>query len=166
MEDKALYLIAEFDEFTSEKLKHIEKKLRKNGIFGKQTAGIPYHITLGKYSIDREIEIRRLLVDVCSRTKKFDVHFTSIGMFGSEVLFLIPEMSKALKNLRRLLDKGQIKEFSEWVPHTTLLIDTAEVIQKAKPIVEHNFEPFLGKITNISLYEFFPAQLIDKVELK
>ncbi|MDF2557041.1 MAG: 2-5 ligase [Bacillales bacterium] len=166
MEEKALYVIAEFDEVTCEKLKHIEKKLRKNGIFGRQTAGIPYHITIGKYSIDREIEIRRLLADVCKRTEKVDVCFNTIGMFGSEVLFLKPDKCIGLKKLHRSLAKGCIKEHTDWVPHTTLLIDVAEVVQKAIPIVENTFEPFIGRINSISLYELFPAQLVEKVELK
>lgn len=166
MEEKALYLIAEFDEDTTEKFKHIEKLLRKNGIFGRQTAGIPYHITLGKCSNDREIEIRKLLSDVSRRTEKVEVHFTAIGMFGAEILFLRSELSTELKKLHRSFDTGCIKEHTEWVPHSTLLIDVADVVQKAIPIVEQSFEPFLGKIKSVCLYEFFPAQLIEKVELK
>lgn len=166
MGEKFLYLIASFDHTTTNKFKEIEENLNEIGIFGNQTPNIPHHITLGKYTIDREVEIRLLLSDVCSRTEKFDVNFSSIGMFGEDILFLKPEMSKALIGLHDSFDKGFIKEHLEWVPHATLLIDDAEVVQTAIPIVEQNFTQILGSIESVSLYEIFPASLIKKCSLK
>ena len=44
--DNNLYILAELDEDTKLKLKTYEKIILENGLIGKQTKDIPYHITL------------------------------------------------------------------------------------------------------------------------
>jgi 2'-5' RNA ligase len=166
MEEKFLCLIATFDNMTTNKFKEIEGNLNENGIFGRQTPNIPHHITLGKYTIDCEAEIKLLLSDVCSQTEKVDVNFNSTGMFGEDILFLKPEISRALIGLHESLDKGFIKEHLEWVPHATLLIDDSEVVQTAIPIVKQSFDKIRGRIESVSLYEIFPARLLKKFRLR
>ena len=54
MEDKFLYLLAQFDEETQVTFNGYNDILQQNGFVGKQTKNIPYHITLGKKDIDCE----------------------------------------------------------------------------------------------------------------
>ena len=42
-----------------------------------------------------------------------------------------------------------------WSPHTTLLIDKPEVIQKAIPVVLDTFSAFEGKVVTLHLFEFW-----------
>lgn len=48
----------------------------------------------------------------------------------------------------------------DWTAHTTMLIDSSEVIQRALPLVAEIFKCFRGRIESISLYEFWPTRFI------
>ena len=57
MEDKRVYLLAQFDEPTNQKLADIYDKLVRAGMTGEQTQGIPYHFTLGSFAVGCESEV-------------------------------------------------------------------------------------------------------------
>lgn len=52
-----------------------------------------------------------------------------------------------------------------WTPHATIIMDEAEMVRKALPIVTDVFRPFLGKVTKLHLCAFWPTREILTVEL-
>ncbi|MDF2985645.1 MAG: 2-5 ligase [Eubacterium sp.] len=166
MSEKNLYLLAAFDDATSKSMAMINKKLNEAGIFGRQTPGIPYHITLTRYTSDREEEIKQLLQDICAATNSFDINFSHIGLFGLEVLFLAPDMTYELLELYKNLDRDSIKDARGWTPHATILIDDARNIQSALPIMAQNFKQLRASIKSVCLYEFYPTRLIAQYNLQ
>ncbi|KUO76395.1 MAG: hypothetical protein APF77_06770 [Clostridia bacterium BRH_c25] len=166
MQEKFLYLMATFDKETSKRMKEIERTINKEDIVGYQTPNIPHHITLASFDIDHEDEIKQMLQDVSANTKSFNLDFNHIGLFGLKVLFLAPDVNYELLELLRKFDEVCIKDNNGWTAHTTILIDEAENIQKALPIVAHSFQHINARVTSLSLYEFFPTRFIAKYDLQ
>lgn len=54
MKDKFLCVLAQYDDETEQKLTEIQKVLCDNGFVGKQTPGLPYHVTLGGFEVYME----------------------------------------------------------------------------------------------------------------
>jgi 2'-5' RNA ligase len=155
MEDKILCILAQYDEETQQKLKDIQQVLLENGFVGRQTADIPYHMTLGTFKPSEEESLREKVKEVCKNFRGFDIRLNNVGLFGFDVLFIAPLVNYDLLNLQKFFSDD-----NEWTAHTTLLIDNHEVIHKAVPIVEEKFESFVGRVESISLYEFWPTRLI------
>ena len=166
MADKALYVLAGYDDNTEERLAGMQNELYKKGYDGIQTKGIPMHFTLGSYDSDREEELVKRLKKIAETHKAFDVSFNHIGMFNlpdNQVLFVKPEVSSEM-----LLLKDEFRDDNSmfnWSSHTTLLIDKPEIIHKAIPEVLNNFSAFEGKVTTLHLYEFWPTRHIISVKL-
>ena len=164
MRDKFLCVMAQFDKETEEKLGGIYKGLSKAGFVGNQTPNLPYHITLGTFELEKENELKELLKRVASNTSKIQVSFNHIGLFGMEVLFAAPSVSHELLNLQKEFNNNYANDLT-WAPHTTIIIDKPEVIQKAIPIATDSFSSFSGYIESISLYEFWPTRFISEEKL-
>ncbi len=163
MEDKALYIMAGYDDATEEHLAGIQRKLYDAGFVGTHTKNIPQHITLCSYPVEQEEKLKRKLRSVAARTRSFDVCFTHVGIFGGEnVLFIVPDKNKKLIKLKETFGGGAYG----WQPHTTMLIDEPENIREALPLVLDEFSPFNGKVTSLHLYEFWPTRPILTVYLK
>lgn len=165
MKDKFLCIIAQYDDETEKELNKIQKALREAGFVGNQTPGLPNHITLGTFQLDKECQLKKQLKEVCSNIKKMKMSFNNIGLFGMEVLFIAPSVTHELLNLQDKFNSNYAYG-SSWTAHTTMLIDKPDVIQKALPIVAQNFSPFSGYIESISLYEFWPTRFISEEKLK
>ena len=56
MAEQIIVLMADWDEGTQKALGAIYEDLQKEGFTGKQTPGIPYHISMSTYPIDKEAE--------------------------------------------------------------------------------------------------------------
>lgn len=166
MQDKFLCLIAAFDEETSKQMKEMEKIINEAGIVGRQTPNLPHHITLAYFETSREDEIKQLLQEVCSNTKSFDLTFSHIGLFGLKVMFLAPDVNYELLELHRSFNKDCIEDGMGWSAHATILIDEAENIQRALPLVAENFKQMSARVESVSLYEFFPARFIARCNLQ
>lgn len=161
MADKALYIMAGYDDNTEMNLSGIQNKLYEQGFSGRHTKNIPQHITLGSYPVDKENDLIELLKRIAKTTRVFDVTFNHIGIFGgSNVLFIAPDSVKELLEL-----KENFGESFGWTPHTTMIIDEPDVILRALPIVLNEFSSFCGKVTTLHLYEFWPTRHILSVHL-
>ena len=101
MQEKALYLMARFDEQTQSILAGYYHRLCKNGFTGCQTKEIPYHFTLGRRSIDCELQAINDLEKICADIHSFDINLAHIGLFGLKVLFISPNMNFELLKLRQ-----------------------------------------------------------------
>ncbi len=163
MADKALYILAGYDQETEARLSSIQAQLYAQGFTGTHTKGIPQHITLGSYLVGKEEELIAGLHQLSKSTGSFDVTFNHVGIFGgsrSQVLFIAPDASHNLLSL-----KENFGDSLGWTPHTTMLIDEPETILRALPIVMNTFTSFSGKVTSLHLYEFWPTRHILTVEL-
>lgn len=166
MADKALYVLAGYDDRTEECLAGMQNRLYGLGFSGVQTKNIPMHFTLGSYRVDQEEELKARLTGIAKTQKAFSTSFNHIGLFRlpqRDVLFVAPEVSREMLQLKdRFMDS--MDQFN-WSPHTTMLIDKPEVIREAIPAVMENFSAFEGKVTVLHLYEFWPTRHILSVRL-
>jgi len=156
MKDKFLCVMAGYDDNTEKLLADIQNKLYENGFDGNHTKGLPQHITLGTFPVDKESDIVALVTKIANETRQFEITFNHIGIFGgSKVLFIAPDTNYSLLQL-----KENFGECFNWTPHTTMLIDDVENINRAMPIVAEYFRSFKGQVQTIHLYEFWPTRHI------
>jgi len=165
MIDKFFSVLAQFDNKTQKKLNGYYNILRQNGFIGNQTKNIPYHFTLGKMDVDCEEQLIDKLNAIHINTDCIDIHFSHIGLFGLNVLFIAPNMNHELLTLQQNLFPHCGNGAYTWTAHTTLLIEEPENILKALPIVAKNFKPFIARIEHIVIYEFFPMRLVKEFAL-
>lgn len=162
MSNKALYIMAGYDDKTEKYLANIQNKLYENGFIGTHTKNLPQHITLGSFPIDKEDELKNLLQELSKQINPFEITFNHIGIFGgSNVLFVAPDPNYELIEL-----KERFCDSYNWTPHTTMLIDNPDTIYKALPLVMNEFSAFDGKVTSLHLYEFFPTRHILSVDFE
>jgi len=166
MHDKALYLLAQFDNETQNILAGYYDILRQNGFEGNQTKNIPYHFTLGRHGSDCEKQLISKLMEVCSETACIDINLGHIGLFGLKVLFIGPNMNFELLKLHHSFFPNEGNGCHAWSAHATLLMDEPETILKALPIIADNFKPIKARIESVGLYEFFPARLVQECRLR
>ena len=159
---KALYVLAGYDDNTEAYLAGIQNKLYEAGFTGTQTKNIPMHITMGSFPCEKEEEMIEMMKKLSEEVAGFDITFNHIGMFGGgNVLFIAPDTNRELLDLKELFGTSY-----NWAAHTTMLIDSADVIGKALPVVIDNFKAFAGRVEKLHLYEFFPTRHIISVNLK
>ncbi len=163
MENKALYVLAGYEDETEKNLSAMQEKLYASGFEGVQTKNIPMHITLGSFPCEKESELKNQLEQIAQKTKAFDVTVNHVGIFGGSdvnVLFVAPDINRPLLDL-----KENFGESFDWTPHTTLLIDKSDIVHKAVPNVMADFHHFVAKVSVLYLYEFWPARHILTVHL-
>lgn len=161
LNNKYLCVMAGYDEATAAYLSTIQKRLYSCGFGGRETRGLPQHITLGTYSVELEDIISEKVRSVAENTKSFDITFNHTGIFqGGQVLFIAPDTNAELLKL-----KEHFGDSFGWTAHSTMLIDDTERLIDALPIVLNNFSSYAGKVTTLYLYEFFPTRHILTVNL-
>ena len=166
MANKALYILAGYDDRTEEILSGIQKKLYDQGFSGLQTRDIPMHFTLGSYPVEQEDELKARLARIAETHKAFDTSFNHVGLFRlsqNDVLFIAPEISREMLALKD--EFRDSRDQFNWSPHTTMLIDKPAVIQEATQSVLKEFASFSGKVAYLHLYEFWPTRHILSVRL-
>ena len=162
MSDKALYIMAGYDDKTEKYLANIQNKLYERGFIGTHTKNLPQHITLGSFQTDKEEELKQQLQELSKQIKPFDITFNHVGIFGgSSVLFIAPDPNRELLEL-----KERFGDSYNWTPHTTMIIDNPENVIKALPLVMDEFTAFSGKVTSLHLYEFFPSRHVLSVDFE
>ena len=167
MAEEFLTLMADLDDESQQILSGWYGKLQDKGFNGVQTPNLPFHISLGCFSLDKEPEVVNEMKELAERFKAVPVHISHIGLFaGGKVLYAAPDMNPAdLLSLRQAI-KTETNEKFPWTPHATIMIDEAETIQKALSILVEHFHPFMGKITKLHLCAFWPTREIDTVYLE
>lgn len=156
--DKFLCVLGIYDGDTQQRLREHQDAILDMGLAGRQTMGIPFHVTLGTFGAGRRQELENKLSGL--RTGPVEVYFNHIGMFeGQQVLFLSPDVDPELLALKEAFndEKG-------WTAHTTMLIDDRENVMKAMELLGERFRRFTGRIERVELWEFFPAEkLAEKI---
>ena len=167
MAEEFLTLMADLDDESQRIMSGWYEKLKAEGFTGVQTPGLPFHISLGCFSPEKETDVVDEMKELTGRFTAVPVHISHIGLFaGGKVLYAAPDMNPAgLLELRKAI-KTETKETFPWTPHATILIDESETIQKALPVLVEHFQPFMGKITRLHLCAFWPTREIAAVDLK
>lgn len=150
--DKFLCVLGIYDGDTQRALAEYQDSILQAGFKGRQTMGIPFHVTLGTFPLERREELESKLNGF--KAGPMEVYFNHIGMFeGQQVLFIAPDVCGELLALKEAFsdEKG-------WTAHTTMLIDERENTIKAMELLGEKFRRFSGRIERAALYEFFPAQ--------
>jgi len=159
--EKFLCVLVEYDRETERRVEDIRQRLCAAGFIGRQTQGIPHHITLGTFPIAEKESIGELVKEAAAQVRPFSVAFTHLGVFGGgNVLFLAPDSNRELLACRERFGASE-----NWTPHTTLLIDEPSQICWAMPLALEAFEEFQGRVEGLSFYEFFPTELICRCAL-
>ena len=166
MDEKRIYLIAQLDKASNERLSAIYDRLIAVGLIGEQTKGIPYHITLGSFDLSEQARVIERTQDLCRKTKTFAINLSHIAMFGLKVLFIAPAVNIELLKLHsELIPDQTVSGYHHWVAHTTLLIDSPDSIKTAIPIVAQAFTPFEATVQSVGVLKFPPARLITTFDL-
>lgn len=166
MAEQFLTLMADLDGETQEIMSGWYEELQKEGFDGEQTHGIPFHISLGSFALDKEAAVVEEMKKLANDFSPIPVHLSHIGMFaGGRILMCAPDMNPGgLLKLHDAIKTENIDCFP-WTPHATIIIDDAEIIQKALPTVVRLFRPRLAKVTRLHLCAFWPTREIATIEL-
>ena len=165
MAEQFLTLMADLDDASQEIMSGWYSKLKEAGFTGTQTPGLPYHISLATFPLEKEQEVVALMKTVAAGYAPVPVHISHVGMFtGGKVLFGAPDMSPELTALHEACAKETIQTYP-WTPHATILIDEPETVCAALPMLMKSFYPFVGKISRLHLCAFWPTREIAAVEL-
>jgi 2'-5' RNA ligase len=139
--------------------------LKEAGFTGTQTPGLPFHISMAMFPLDKEMDAIELMRKAAAGFSWVPVHISHIGMFaGGKVLFGAPEMNTKLAALHDALEMDTNHK-NPWTPHVTVLIDEPETVYAALSVFVESFYPFVGKITRLHLCAFWPKREIATVEL-
>ncbi len=147
-----LCVLGVFDRETEQVLAGYQQAVLKEGVTGRQTMGIPFHVTLGTYALTDGPMLQERLREL--EMPPVEVQFNHMGLFqGQEVLFLAPDVNRELLDLKEAfgVEKG-------WTAHTTMLIDSRANCLRAVETLGECFRQFSGRIDRVELYEFFPAK--------
>ena len=160
-------LMADLDGGSQQILSLWYEKLKEAGFKGIQTSGLPFHISMACFSLDKETLVVKEMKELAEQFYEIPIHISHIGLFeGGKVLYAAPDMNPAgLLDLRRAI-KTETQEQFPWTPHCTILIDENETVQKALPVLVGNFHAFNARITKLHLCAFWPAREIATVYLK
>lgn len=165
MAEQFLTLMADLDDDSQAVMSEWYETLKDTGFVGTQTPGLPYHISLATFPLDRERNAVELMEKAAREFSPIPVHIRHIGLFaGGKVLFGAPEMSTELSSLHDACEseenRGQV-----WTPHVTLFIDEPSTVCDAIPVLVKSFYPFTAKITRLHLCAFWPTREIASAEL-
>ena len=166
MAEQFLTLMADLGEESQKIMSGWYNSLRKAGFTGTQTPGLPYHISLATFPLEKEQEAVALMEKVAAEYAPVPVHISHVGMFaGGKVLFGAPDMSPELVALHDACASETVQQYP-WTSHATILIDEPETVYAAVPVLMKSFYPFVGKISRLHLCAFWPTREIAAVELK
>lgn len=165
MAEEFLTLMAELDNDTQTRMSEWYDVLKNAGFTGMQTPGLPYHISLATFPLEKEQEAAELIREVASAFSTIPVHISHIGMFsGGKVLFCAPERESKLNELYDACKTGSESKYP-WTPHITMLIDEPDKVYSALPLLVKSFYPFIGNIIRLRLCAFWPTREIVSIEL-
>ncbi len=166
MAEQFLTLMADLDDGSQRIMTKWYEQLQAAGFTGTQTPGLPYHISLASFPLEKETEAIQITKQLAIELAPAEVHISHIGLFsGGKVLFGAPDMNPPELIQYHEAVKAKIGEDFFWTPHVTLLIDEPETICKAIPVLLESFTPLCGKITGLHLCAFWPTREILSVSL-
>ena len=165
MAEEFLTFMADLDESAQTRMSEWYDALREAGFTGRQTPGLPFHISLATFPLDKEQEAVEITQKAAAAFAAVPVHISHMGLFaGGRVLFCGPERNRELEALQAACEKYPSKY--PWTPHATMLIDEPDTVCAALPILVQSFRPLTAQITRLHLCAFWPTREILSVQLK
>ena len=165
MAEQFLTLMADLDDESQARMAGWYDALKSKGFTGVQTPGLPYHISLATFALDREETAAETARKAAAAFAPVPVHISHIGIFpGGRVLFGGPERSLRLDQLHEACDLHPDPQ-RPWTPHVTILMEELDRICAAVPLLLREFRPFVGRIVRLHLCAFWPAREIISVPL-
>lgn len=164
-QNKFLTVFAVFDEATQQKLTAFQDSVLSLGQPGTQTMDIPFHVSLGSFKVEAEQELKARVRAACARHSAFAIRLNNVSHFNNRVLFVEPEENARLRRLHGLFD-GNFADGFPWHAHATIFCGGEADVIKAKDRLNDIFQPFVAKITEIHLAEFFPTRMIAAERLR
>lgn len=160
--EKFLTVYAVLDQDAQEYLTNIQNEIIKNYPNGKQTMGIPFHISLGSFPLECEENLIRIMKEAAG-LESFPLEIDGYDSFNHQVIFAKPMINKKLVELHNRFN-GNYADGFPWIPHITLYMGTEE---EGKEIL-HNLTVlcFKTKIVGLELGEFFPTRIIFNTKLR
>lgn len=158
-QEKFLTVFAVFDDDTQQKLKALQDRVLSLGHAGTQTMGIPFHVSLGSFPVEKERELIARIKDACSQNSGFEINLVKVNHFNNRVLFIEPEENKKLRCLHELFD-GNYADGFPWHAHATIFCGSEQQVTEAKDCLNEIFNPLTAKIIGIQMGEFFPTRMI------
>lgn len=166
MAEQFLTLMADLDDEAQKTMGDWYGRLIRVGFTGMQTPGLPYHISMGSFALDREKEVVAEMEKLGEEFGPIPVHLSHMGMFaGGRILFAAPDMNPSGLLCLREAIKTEKDERFPWTPHATVLFDEPENIQKALPLFVEDFHPILARVEKLHLCAFWPTREIATVYL-
>ncbi|MDE5565972.1 MAG: 2'-5' RNA ligase family protein [Anaeroplasmataceae bacterium] len=159
-DNKFLTVFAVFDEETQKKLKCYQDKVLSLGYKGDQTMDIPFHISLGTYSVLEEEKLKEKIYEVCKENKSFEIKLNNVNRFNYRVLFIEPKINEELLNLHSIFDNDIFNHPWPWSPHATIFMGEEGQVKEAEQCLTQIFKPLNAKIVGIQMGEFFPTRMI------
>lgn len=160
---KFLTIYAVLDQRTQNILGALQKRILKQYPCGTQTMGIPFHITLGSFPLDKKEELLQLMENIKELYKKSPICLLRLNHFNHKVIFIEPSITKELQELHQVFD-GDYANGYDWHPHVTLYCGAEE---EGKEIInQFSFSKLDSYITGLELGEFFPTKIIYSCDLK
>ena len=166
MAEQFLTLMADLDDEAQALLSGWYHSLQEAGFNGVQTPGLPYHISMSTFPLEKEKEATEIARKAAVTFAPVSVHISHIGMFAEgKILFAAPEKDVELTALHEACRSSAPQQYP-WTPHTTILIDAPETIHAALPVFVKSFVPFTARITQLHLCAFWPTREIGSFKLE
>lgn len=160
-----LTVMAVLDEKTQYLMNNLQQRIIALGDPGTQTMGIPFHISLGSFPLEKETEVLQVMREIAGKATAFLIEFTCMNTFSDRVLFLQPTENAGLRMLHQSFDCAYADGFP-WVPHATLFCGEEDKVRRAKEAIKDTAFPILAQVTALELGRFFPAQFIARYDLQ
>ena len=165
MSESFLTLMADYAPEDQQRLFTWYNALQDAGFTGTQTPGLPLHVSLATFPLDREQDAIRITRETAARFAPRTVAIRHVGVMpGGRVLFAAPDMDPALTALQRACGDALVNDHP-WLPHTTMLIDDPQTIAAALPTLMQHFTPVTARLTRLHLCAFWPTREICAAEL-
>ncbi len=168
-----LYLVSlYFDKQTDYILSNLMKQIaRKSGNSYMLERQIPPHLTIGMVRQGKETDLLQHLDRCVKHWNRTEIAIVSIGCFKPHVLFLATVLNRALHEMCVDVNKAFTEEQSRyqpfhWLPHITMARTLNEPqMQQAFHVLQANFNPLKGTITEVGLSTGNPYQDIKRWKL-
>ncbi len=173
-----MYLIsAYFDDKTNNRImQYINHVAKKTGNTFMLDNKVPPHITISSFETKAIESVIPILEQICLEIDQGIVQWTCVSTFLPYVIYLSPVLSAYLHGLSVEIVSGlkQIDDIHlspyyqpfQWMPHTTIGKKLSKSqMQIAFQILQHQFGPFEGTITQIGLAKTNPYEEIITINL-
>lgn len=161
---------AYFDEETNNRIQqYINQVAKKTGNYCMVDGKVPPHITISSFKTNDIGLAMSLFEQSIGQLQQGTIQWTSVGMFLPYVIYLLPVLNTYLHRLceditdaLKQIDGVQLSPYYRpfnWMPHTTIGKQLSrEEMQIAFQVLQHQFGPFEGRITQLGLAKTNPYE--------